>query len=725
MKARATTLPALAVYLFLSCAAGSEAPTLVKIPAGNFNMGYSRTPLPPTLSPSAKLFPNGDADEQPYHKVSISEFMLGAYEVTNAQFEEYMPGHSMYRNRLNFSKNDDDAVLWVSWHDAVGYCSWLTESYNRANPEASQKLRFRLPTEAEWEYAARGNSSTKYELFWTGGSVPKDMQNHNDENAGLPKPGDFTPTQVGRFKPNSFGLYDTLGNVEEWTNDAYAPYSSGESTDPQGPKSSSSNLRVSRGGSHGTELYYLRSSNRAAAISEERSWFIGFRVAADVVSDVLAPNDFSSAKRSLQSNGKRNGAIAARTESKGTVTFPVRKRYVNIPMPAGKSKLPFYDHNHDPTITTCPGKSGGLIASWFSTNCGEPGRCTGLAFARLGKEDEEWSDAQVDFDVADRTQCCPAYFFDKESGTLFQFSGMTAAGDWSGFYSDLIGVVRYSDDCGRTWAKSEIIWPFHGIEHQTVVTVIKSSRTGELLVPVDHWGVPPYGYEGDETVVQHNPFKSLADVLNQTKWQRGPLGHRGRYNNTGGHHSSIVELRNGSYFGASRGHPINGMLPVSLSNDGAHTWTSRASIFPFVHGGQRPVAIRLGAQEEPIMLCSFANEGMEVPCDSPRVKGGTRTADTTFPIRGLFCAVSEDDGDSWMNVRPITDNFTAAGTKVEGFDHVEFLMAYNSSEPNGYMDATFDERNGMIHLITSMNHYSFDLAYLKSPASCNPAAYEN
>ena len=698
-------------------------PPVVKIPAGSFNMGFSNTPLPPHLSPAAKLFPNGDADEQPYHQVSVSEFMMGKYEVTNVQFEQYMPSHRAVRNRLNFSKNDDDAVLWVSWHDAVGYCEWLTETYNRNIPVGTARLHFRLPTEAEWEYAARGNSSsTKYELFWTGNSVPTEMLNHNDENAGLPKPGEFTPTQVGRFKPNSFGLYDTLGNVEEWTNDLYAPYTAGgPQTDPQGPSVGLTNLRVSRGGSHGTELYYLRTSNRAAAISDERSWFIGFRVAADIVAPGRMLPKTPVTQTALQRNSKvGDNTRAVDATTKANRTYPVRKRYVNIPMPAGKSKLPFYNHNHDPTITTCPGKRGGVLASWFSTNCGEPGRCTGLAYARLEDDDGEWSDAMVDFDVADRTQCCPAYFFDRSTGILYQFSGVTAAGDWSGFYSDLIGVVRYSEDCGKTWAKSEIIWPRHGIEHQTVVTVIQSSRTGELLVPVDHWGVPPYGYEGDQTVVQHNPFKSLADILNQSKWRRGPPKHRAHYNNTGGHHSSIVEMRNGSYFGASRGHPINGMLPVSLSVDGAYSWTSRASQFPFVHGGQRPVAIRLGALDQPMMLCSFANTAMEVPCESTRGHGQPRTTLSTFTILGLFCAVSEDDGNSWSNVRPITTDMSATGSKVEGFDHVDFIMSYNSSEPDGYMDATFDEANGVIHLITSMNHYSFDLAYLSKPASCHP-----
>ena len=86
---------AFAAFLFLHVTEGSRFPKLVKIPAGTFNMGYSKTPLPPSLSPAAKLFPNGDADEQPYHEVTISEFMMGAYEVTNLQFEQFMPSHSL------------------------------------------------------------------------------------------------------------------------------------------------------------------------------------------------------------------------------------------------------------------------------------------------------------------------------------------------------------------------------------------------------------------------------------------------------------------------------------------------------------------------------------------------------------------------------------------------------------------------------------------------------
>ena len=116
----------------------------------------------------------------------------------------------------------------------------------------------------------------------------------------------------------------------------------------------------------------------------------------------------------------------------------------------------------------------GLIASWFSTNCGEAGRCAGIAYSQLLPNANKWTIAKKDLNLADRTQCCPAYFYDRDTYRLYQFSAACAAGDWSGFYSDLAGLLRYSDDCGETWSDVQIIWPKHGVEHQIVVTIIKS-----------------------------------------------------------------------------------------------------------------------------------------------------------------------------------------------------------------------------------------------------------
>ena len=104
----------------------SATPAMSEIPAGDFIMGFSRTPLPPSLGSAATFFPNGDADEQPPHSVSISAFRIAATETTNAQYELYDPSHKLLRGKYFFSYDDADAVLWVSHDDAAQYCSWLT-----------------------------------------------------------------------------------------------------------------------------------------------------------------------------------------------------------------------------------------------------------------------------------------------------------------------------------------------------------------------------------------------------------------------------------------------------------------------------------------------------------------------------------------------------------------------------------------------------------------------
>ena len=405
---------------------GDAAPSLRAIPAGTLHMGFGKS-IPASLGPAAATFPHGDADERPFHAVELSAFALGTTEVTNAQFEQFDPTHARYRGRLNMSRGDDDAVLWVSWEDATAYCAWLTAT---VGAKLKEPLVYRLPTEAEWEHAARGNESgTRHALYWTGDSVPAAMRNHNDHNAGLPEPGQLPiPTRVGRFAPNSFGLHDTLGNVEEWVHDYYARYPATPQRDPCGPLTGS--LRVTRGGSHSTELYYLRSANRAAAVANDRSWFIGFRVAASRAAEgprcVPSPAPANNIDASLEHVPEPLPEVV----HEASPMSPHRRTFVRFP-DAGDGGLPFHKHNHDPALVACPG--GGLLATWFSTDCGEPGRCTGLVSARLETNASEWTVAYPELDVADRTQCCPSYLLDQRSGILYQFSGMMAAGDRSGF----------------------------------------------------------------------------------------------------------------------------------------------------------------------------------------------------------------------------------------------------------------------------------------------------
>lgn len=200
-------------------------PETVLLPSGNFIMGQ----------PNANLGCHGcSKDEQPAHKLEISTFEIGRFEVTNAQYLPFAleTGRDMAAWRQFFSRGHDNyPVINISWSDAQAYCAWLQALTGRA---------YRLPTEAEWEYAARANSLNLYitrnELSNMEANFGGGTNDHNDS------------VQVGKYKPNRFGLYDMLGNAWEWCSDWYSEtyYSESPAKDPQGP--SEGQYRVLRGG---------------------------------------------------------------------------------------------------------------------------------------------------------------------------------------------------------------------------------------------------------------------------------------------------------------------------------------------------------------------------------------------------------------------------------------------------------------------------------------------
>ncbi|MHC4620726.1 MAG: formylglycine-generating enzyme family protein, partial [Planctomycetota bacterium] len=215
-----------------------------QIPAGTFTMGSE----------------NGDFDEVPTHSVTISQpFYMGIHEVTNEQYEQFDPSHALIDHR-GFTHGPEEAVIFVSWEDANGFCMWLSQREGQP---------YRLPTEAEWEYACRAGTTTNY---YTGDTLPVEYEKHQVETSG-PYPVDLL---VGQTPPNLWGVYDMHGNVEEWCNDWYGPYEEGHQSDPVGRVDG--RFRVSRGGSHSTPVNYLRSANRMGTLPEDKHWLIGFRV---------------------------------------------------------------------------------------------------------------------------------------------------------------------------------------------------------------------------------------------------------------------------------------------------------------------------------------------------------------------------------------------------------------------------------------------------------------
>lgn len=248
---------------------------LTLLPAGSFRMGS------PETEDASERFGNGPAgaDERPQHVVSItSPFYLGVYPVTQLQYELVM-GHNPSEFTRNNRGGPDHPVERVSWEDAQRFCDRLSSL-----PQEQRAGRvYRLPTEAEWEYACRAGSMSS---FWWGASASSRQANLDGSRPyGNAPPGRYLArtTRVGSYAPNAFGLYDTHGNVWEWCQDFYDPHYYGESAshDPSGPRDS--RRKSARGGSWSSPAIDCRSACRDF-------WYgvsyalntIGFRVALSV-----------------------------------------------------------------------------------------------------------------------------------------------------------------------------------------------------------------------------------------------------------------------------------------------------------------------------------------------------------------------------------------------------------------------------------------------------------
>lgn len=211
------------------------------------------------------------SDEKPAHQVTLSDFYLGKYEVTQKLWRDIMGN-----DPSNFKNCDQCPVEQVSWEDVQAFLQKLNTKYPGRN--------YRLPTEAEWEYAAREGG--KAVLFGNGKNIadPKEMNFYSQESAKKPYSvaGNYRgkTTPVGSFAPSVLGLYDMAGNVREWCSDWYGSdyYSSSPSSNPQGAAFGSG--RVVRGGSWGSYPQNCRVADRNNDTPGNRSnGGVGFRLA--------------------------------------------------------------------------------------------------------------------------------------------------------------------------------------------------------------------------------------------------------------------------------------------------------------------------------------------------------------------------------------------------------------------------------------------------------------
>lgn len=607
----------------------------------------------------------GDFDERPVHRVTISRaFYLGATEVTNAQYERFDPSHRALRGKLGFAKEDDEAVVFVDWHEAVAFCRWLSEQEGRP---------YRLPTEAEWEYACRAGTTTAYH---TGPKLDHPSFQKNVGRYDIPPPVSLV---VGRTPPNPWGLYDMHGNVEEWCLDWYGPYTLEDQVDPVGR--ADGDFRVTRGGSHSTTLEYLRSANRSGTLPEDKSWLIGFRVALGAVPQgkPLPPPEPPLCQRPSE----RRMGPEPQGPDLSRPYFVGPRTYVKIP-PGSDGPL-FSKHNHDPAIVECP--NGDLLAIWYTCRT-EPGRELGLAASRLRQGAAEWDPASPFWDAPDRNDHAPALWCDGKR--IYHFCGLSAAATWG----NLAVVLRTSDDSGFTWSKARLIAPEHGRRHQPVESVFRT-RDGTLVLACD---AVPGGRGGTALLMSRDGSNTWFDPGEGKPRPEFREGARGAW--IAGIHAAVAELRDGRLLAFGRGDTIGGRMPQSISADGGRTWTYSASPFPPIGGGQRAVLLRLA--EGPLFFASFATK-MAMPDASGNVR----------QVSGLFAALSLDEGQSWPIRKLITDG--GPPREMDGGGNTgRFILSRDSAEPRGYLSVCQDS-HGVIHLISSKLHYAFNLAWLKQP----------
>ncbi|MEW5861600.1 MAG: SUMF1/EgtB/PvdO family nonheme iron enzyme [Cyanobacteriota bacterium] len=234
---------------------------MVEIPGGTFCMG----------SPGTEN--KRDSDESPQHQVTVAPFFMGKFTITQAQWEAVAKLPQIHQF-LNFEPSDfkgtNRPIENVSWHDAVEFCARLSKKTGKI---------YRLPSEAEWEYACRAGTTTPFHF---GNTITTDIANYNGNFTYVPAlKGKYRlqTTEVGSFSPNAFGLYDMHGNVYEWCADVWHDYYNGAPADGSEWKSGGNNsFRLLRGGAWSNNPEHCRSAVRDKLHPDSRGRFYGFRV---------------------------------------------------------------------------------------------------------------------------------------------------------------------------------------------------------------------------------------------------------------------------------------------------------------------------------------------------------------------------------------------------------------------------------------------------------------
>ncbi|MFV0268078.1 MAG: formylglycine-generating enzyme family protein [Draconibacterium sp.] len=212
-------------------------------------------------------------DALPLHKVVLNSFYISKYEITYEQYDIFCE-HTGHEKPLDFDwGRDNRPVAYVNWHDAMAFCKWLSEISGQI---------YRLPTEAEWEYAAKGGVNSKGYIYAGSNNVDKVAWVFRDDYSQQDSLAYMKTQPVGRKKSNELGLYDMSGNVWEWCNDSYSPdfYKKSSLQNPLNAKSLAK--KVVRGGGWESLVKYSLITNRDSDYASVKDFDLGFRIIKEI-----------------------------------------------------------------------------------------------------------------------------------------------------------------------------------------------------------------------------------------------------------------------------------------------------------------------------------------------------------------------------------------------------------------------------------------------------------
>ena len=558
---------------------------LVTVPAGAFVMGEGAEP-PKTMAEYAKR----DYDESPAHRVTISKpFLMGAHEVTNAQFEQFDPAHKKFRGQDGVSKADTEPVTFVTWTQAVAFCDWLSKKEGKP---------YRLPTEAEWEYACRAGTTTP---FATGEKITAAQANIGETPDGKP----LLTAKVGNYPANPWGLHDMHGNVLEWCLDWHGPYEAGEQTDPVGR--SAGYARIARGWCFqktektlGFASKYWRSSNRSGFLPGDANRLTGFRV---VQAEMPATKPLPEVLPLNRQNVKKSATPMPAAAKPLFVNYTANK--TNAAMAKNAFGPVFANHNHFAAVCVCP--NGDVLACWYST-VSEQGRELAQAATRLRAGADQWEPVSAFFDVPDVNDHAPVLL--RDGDRIWHFCTQSLRG-----WDNASNIARHSDDSGATWSQPQIILSRDDPKHLSQPCSAFVTKAGKIVLACD----------GDD----HKDERLIVSPDRGKTWKVAAGDMRktaGKY----AIHPAIAPTADGGIVNFLRG---PSPMPVQFSKDDGETWTQKDTPFPGISSGQKAVALRL--QSGNLLLISIDNS-------KKVVEGG-----------GTFAALSMDDGATWPHVRKL------------------------------------------------------------------------